>query len=251
MQALMARPELSAKDKNRLNLHFEAIRDLEEALSCNLADDQAAMLDGLSAGYDSDDGDQVLEATKAHMKVAALAVACGYTRSVSIQVGNGNDGNTRYSNLDTGQLMENYHYISHRRLSHDSSGSVIPNSDMLHHFVDRHFARTFKFLLDELASYSLPSGDVLIDCGVAVWYNDNGNGPGHSSRNIPYVMAGGAGGFLKQGQYIEASGGNEANHRKMLNTIAAAAGVRDDQGGFVTSFGDPSLPEGLLDELLA
>ena len=40
-------------------------------------------------------------------------------------VGSGNDGSTRYTNISTGQTMENYHYLSHRRLSHDSSGSVM------------------------------------------------------------------------------------------------------------------------------
>ena len=44
--------------------------------------------------------------------------------------------------------MENYHFLSHRRLSHDSSGGVIADSDRLHSMVDIQFARTFKHLLD-------------------------------------------------------------------------------------------------------
>ncbi len=249
MQTLMARPELSAGDRMRLELHFDSIRDLENSLSCNFTAEQQAMLDGMSQGYDSDDGNAVLEAIKAHMHVAALAVACGYTRSVAIQLGSGNDGSTRFANLETGELMENYHYISHRRASHDSSGAIIPNSDLLHHYVDRHFARAFAYLLDRLAEYDLPDGSKLIDCGVAVWCNDDGNGPGHSPNNIPFVIAGSAGGFLKQGQYLRMP--DETNHARMLNTLGSAAGLRKGDGSLIDDFGDPSLARAPLDQLLA
>jgi hypothetical protein len=249
MNDLLSRSELSAQDRQRLDLHLQSIRDLENGLLCNLSADEQAVLDGMSPGYDSDDGDQVLSAAKAHMKIAALAVACGYTRSVAIQVGNGNDGNTRYRNLETNQLMENYHYISHRRLSHDSTGTIIPNADLLHHYVDRNFGQTFKFLLDELSAYMLPTGETLLDCGLAIWYNDSGNGPGHSSKNVPFVIVGSASGYLRQGLYIKPQG--DPNHSQLLNTIGAAVGVKNANGGPLDDFGDPSQPTGQLSELLA
>lgn len=250
LTSLMGSSQLSSADKQRLQLHFDSIRDLENTLMCNLTADQEAALEGASAGYDSDDGELVLAAARAHMDIAVLAVACGYTRSVAIQIGSGNDGSTRYRNLEDNSLMENYHWISHRRLSHDSQGDVIPNSDLLHHYVDIQFARTFNYLLQRLEQVELLNGTRLIDAGVAVWYNDNGNGPAHSRMNIPYVLAGGANGFLKQGEYIQASGDNEPNHAKMLNTIASAAGVRKDGDAYLDDFGDPMLPKGVLSELL-
>jgi hypothetical protein len=252
MTALLAKPELSSADRQRLELHFDSIRDLENSLSCNLAEDKLMEVEGLSPGYESENGDEVLNAARAHMHIAALGVACGYTRSVAIQVGSGNDGSTRYSNLETGELMENYHYLSHRRSSHDSSGAIISNSDLLHSYVDRHFAQTFKFLLDRLYEYVLPTGDRLIDCGVSCWYNDNGNGPGHAANNTPWVVAGGAGGFLKQGQYIRvAQGDGSPNVSKMLCTIGSAAGLRNTDGSLLDTFGDSSMPQGVFDELLA
>lgn len=249
MQALMGRSELSAKDRERLDLHFQSIRDLENTLSCNLSTEQQMEVDGLSGGFASDNGDDVMKAVKAHMAVATIAVACGYTRSVAIQVGVGNDGNTRYSNIETGELMENYHFISHRRASHDSSGAVIPNADLLHHYVDVHFARSFKYLLDKLAEYQMPDGSYLIDAGVAVWCNDNGNGPGHSNYDCPFVIGGGGGGFLRQGQYIHV--GNDITIARMLETIGSAAGLQKPDGSPIDDFGDPNLPHGVLDQLLA
>ena len=253
LNEVMSRPELSVSDRNRIQQHLQAVRDLEVTLACKLAVDKELELQGASGSHDTSDGNEVIKQVKLQMDVAALAVACGYTRSVAIQVGSGNDGSNRYPDPDTGDLMaDNFHYISHRRKSHDSSGEIIPGSDLLHHKVDRQFARMFNYLLDRLAAYTMPDGKALIEHGVSVWYNDNGNGPGHSSNNVPYVIAGSANGFLKQGQYIEASNGdNEKNHAKMLCTLGSAAGLRKSDGSLFDSFGDPSLPQGILTELLA
>jgi len=249
LQSLMASPALSQSDKTRLQTHFDAVRDLEVELSCfvSKAEEQA-----LEAAVDySNDGFEVIATTKLNMKVAALAVACGHTRSVAIQVGSGNDGSTRYPDVDTGSLMaDNFHYISHRRQSHDDTGSPIAGADLLHHKVDRQFAKMFLHLLQELDKYDTGDGQTLLHHGLAVWLNDNGNGPGHSSQNIPIVIGGSAGGALKQGQYVKAAV-DEANHAKLLTTIAAAVGVKKPGGGPLDQFGDPSLPQGHLSELLA
>ncbi|HJL16973.1 MAG TPA: DUF1552 domain-containing protein [Sandaracinaceae bacterium LLY-WYZ-13_1] len=247
---LQSRPELSAADKRRLDLHQSAIRDLEVRLSCQLDMEREAALEGAGSIYDSTDGDEVLAATRLHMDVAALAVACGVTRSVAIQVGSGNDGSTRYRDPTTGEQMENFHYLSHRRLSHGADGTIISDSDVKHAYVDRQFAQTFRHLLSRLAEYEMPSGGTLLDCGLAIWFNDLGNGPAHSRMNTPWIIAGSAGGQLRQGEYVEASGGERVvNHAQLLNTIGTAVGATNGSGGPLDDFGDPSLPGGLLDEL--
>lgn len=247
---LQSRPELSRPDKDRVELHLSAIRDLEVRMSCQLSEERARALDGAASIYDSTDGDETLATARMHMDVAALAVACGVTRSVAIQVGSGNDGATRYSDLVTLEPMENFHYLSHRRLSHDSSGTVISDSDLKHHYVDRHFARTFRHLLDRLSEYEMPSGGTLLDCGVSCWLNDLGNGPAHSRSNVPWILAGSCGGQLRQGEHVEISAGeNVVNHNKLLNTIATAVGVTKSDGSPLDDFGDPALEGGLLDEL--
>jgi hypothetical protein len=249
MQRLLGRSDLSSQDRSRLRLHFEAIRDVEVSLSCRFDEDAERMLEGAAPGYDSTDGDVVLETARLHMDIAALAVACGYTRSVAIQVGNGNDGNTRYRDPETGSLMENFHYLSHRRLSHGGDGTVIPDSDRLHHYVDRQFAATFRYLVERLSAYEAPNGSPLVDCGVAAWYNDIATGPPHGTTNVPWVLAGSAGGRLRQGQYIEV-GGSRPNLSQLHNTIGAAVGMTNASGAPLDDFGDPSLPSGRFPELL-
>lgn len=236
--------DLSTKDRERIDLHLSAVRDLEVRLTCQLSDAEEMALAGAGGIHDSTDGNDVLAATRLHMDVAALAVACGVTRSVAIQVGNGNDGSTRYYD-DSGSQMENFHYISHRRLSHGSDGTVISNSDQLHAMVDRQFARTFRHLLDRLDAYPMPSGATLLDCGLACWFNDLGNGPGHSRMNVPWIIAGSAAGATRTGEQIELSGGDRVdNHAQLLNTISTAVGAP------LNDFGDSSLPGGTLPEIL-
>jgi hypothetical protein len=249
---LQSSPRLSGADHDRLQLHLDSIRDLEVALTCRAADDVVLALEGNSPSHVSTDGDEVLTTARYHMDVAALAVACGYTRSVSIQIGSGNDGSTRYRNLSDGSVMENYHYLSHRRASHDSTGGIIPNSDLLHHYVDVHFAQAFRHLVERLDAYMMPTGRSLLWHGMAIWHNDNSNGPPHGFANVPWVIAGSACGYLRQGEYVEVQPGNrDPNHNKLLNTIGTAAGVTKADGSPLDDFGDPMFERGLLTDIIA
>ncbi len=233
--------DLSRNDRDRIDLHLSAVRDIEVRLSCRLADEEERAIMGAGSIYESDNGDEVLQTARLHMDVAALAIACGVTRSVAIQVGNGNDSHIRYRD-DSGNPMENYHYISHRRLSHDSTGAVISNADVLHSMVDRQFAQTFRHLLDKLDAYTMPSGATLLDCGLSCWLNDLGNGPAHSRSNVPWIIAGDAAGRFRTGEYYQLSAGD--SHARLLCSIATAVGAP------TSSFGDSSLPQGVLDDLV-
>jgi hypothetical protein len=253
--ALLADPVLSRSDQLRLEQHRDSIRDLETNLGCMLADAAVAEIEDAQAPggepYSVYDGDQVLRVVRAHMQVAAIAVSCGYTRAVAIQIGNGLDNYTIYRHPTTGADMENFHYLSHRRQSGTNEGPLISGSDLLHHYVDRHHAQTYRYLLELLEAYQLPSGGTLLDAGLAIWYNDLATGPGHGIRGVPWVIGGSAGGFLQQGQYVRI-GGDGPNASRVLNTVGAAVGLRSVNGDELDDFGDTSVyPRGTLPELRA
>jgi Protein of unknown function (DUF1552) len=247
---LLRRPALSSADRARLDLHLSSVRDVEISLACRMDAAAERALEG-GAGDGLDDGDTVLATARLHMDVAVLAVACGQTRSVAIQIGSGNDGSTRYRDPTTGNLMENYHFISHRRQSDGTDGTVIQGSDLLHHRIDVQFAQTFAYLLDKLARYQLPTGS-LLDSGMAIWLNDLGNGPAHGAHNCPVIIAGSAGGVLRQGEYVRiGNDSDDSNHARVLNTIGSAAGLRKPDGNFIDDFGAADQDRRVLDELLA
>jgi hypothetical protein len=240
MQALLSRKDLSKRDRERLDLHFQSIRDLEETLTCGLPPEEVAAMEAISASAGANDN--VEKVTRMQIDIIALAMACGVTRAATLQIGDGNDS-TEYT-ID-GVKQKSFHKISHRIDSDGSDGPPIEGAMMLHHKIDRIHARHFKYLLDKLSSYQLSSG-TLLDYGVAVWTNDLGN-KYHSYDNIPWVLAGGANGFLKTGQYIDA--GNVTSN-KLLNTIGSAVGCRNEAKGLLDNFGDPELQPGLISAMM-
>ena len=63
----------------------------------------------------------------------------------------------------------------------------------------------------------------LQDKSIILWTNHIADGPSHSARNVPHIIWGNGGGYLKQGQYVDA--GNVTNN-KLWNTLITAA-IRD------------------------
>jgi hypothetical protein len=242
MQELLGNPDLSSTDRQRLDMHFQAIRDLEVGMAFTLPPDRVMAMQQVA---------NVFEANENRTKVAdfmleltALAFACDATRTGTLQIGTGNDQTRFYVD---GVLQNTFHRISHRIDSDGSEGTPIPNADVLHHGIDKIFAGIFKRFLDRLAAYAGPRGGTLLDDSVVLWTNDLSNGPPHSYSNVPQVLAGGGGGYLKTGHYIDA--GN-VTHNKLFNTIINAVGIRNDDGTPYDSFGDPSLQRGLIPAMI-
>ena len=148
------------------------LRELEVALACRLQQDQLQQLEMGSSVFDSVIHEDIIATAHLHTRMTALAIACGHTRSVCIQVGDGNSGTLRFRNHDSGELMDNYHIISHRVTSDATVGNAIAGSDVLHYYIDRYHARMFRDLLDALSAYSVPGGSSLLNQGVAIWLND-------------------------------------------------------------------------------
>ncbi len=245
MARLLAHPKLSKADKERLEQHRQAIRDLETTMQCNLPPE---MLDPLSkvTTKQAESDALVVETARMQAQVIALAMSCGRTHAATLQIGNGND-QTQYT--INGTKYERFHHISHRINSDGSSGTPIENAAAKHHDIDKLIATIFKNLLAALDSYKTPTGS-LLDEGVSVWLNDLSTGPAHATQNMPYVCAGSCGGALKTGVYVEAATGRTyVTHNKFLNTIGAAVGCKTASGAPLDDFGDPSLAKGQIPQM--
>lgn len=238
MQELLASNELSITDRQRLDQHFQAIRDLEVGMACTLSADRVADMQSMNTAFEANSNR--VKVADLMCELVALAFACDATRTGTLQIGSGND-DTRY--VVDGVQQNTFHRISHRIDGDGDVGDPIPNADVLHHGIDKIFAGIFKRFLDRLAAYPGPSGGTLLDDSIVMWTNDLSNGPPHSYSNVPQVLAGGGGGFLKTGQYIDA--GN-VTHNKLLNTIINAVGIRNTDGSYYDSFGDPGLSKGVI-----
>lgn len=248
LKRLQARPDLSAEDRRRLDAHFSAVRDLELGMTAALPPETLKEMEGLNG---KDAASRVMvhlnenrdAVARLHLDLIAFAFAGDVTRTATLKIGDNNDA---YQAMLDGVRQPSYHMISHRILSDGSSGAPIENAVQLHGRVVRVLMQHFCYITDKLAAASSPDGS-LLDRGFAVWTNQIANGA-HEGRNLPYVVVGKANGRLKCGQFIDAGG---IPHSHMLNTLLAAADVKQADGSPVTDFGHKSLKPGTMPDVLA
>jgi hypothetical protein len=237
MQTLLGGSDLSTSDRQRLELHFDSVREFE-LMACRLSDDAEEALQGLE-GQGTLDENRVTIA-RMHCDLVALACACDHIRAATIQVGDGNDP-TSYE-ID-GVRTENYHAISHRFVGSDpDTGTPVPDAVTKHHAIDRLHLKIFARMLEKMDQYGI------LDSSVVVHTNELGDGANHTAMDLPWIIAGSGDGLLATGKYVHA--GN-VTHNLLLNTLISATGMRNADGEPIDDFGDASLDRGLIPAMLA
>jgi len=225
LNSLLQNPKLSAADRQRLQQHFDAIRDTENTMmqmgsematvGCTLDGIDTSVYQALSSWkYNATNvpSGGIENIVELHMGLVALAFACDYNRTGTLQWGDGTD-HTVYqvpSNKTLGNW--NFHFISHRT---QSDGSVGTNStaEAAHAEIDQVRMTTLANSLKHFADRGLQNS------AIVLWTNHVAEG-GHSMKNVPFVLWGNGGGVLKQGQYVDAGG---ATNGQLFNTIITAA----------------------------
>jgi hypothetical protein len=187
---------------------------------------------------------------KLFMELMAFSAAADYSRVAVLKIGDRIDDHVYTYN---GQSAK-FHDVSHRQVA---------NAIDFHQFIDRMMLNYYKYLLDTVSAYNTPTGP-LLDQGVTIYCNQCATGA-HSFSNIPWIQAGTANGYFKQGQHVVTGNGQQpggsqdgkggdgtvSGVNKLMNTLLTAAGVTKTGGGPTDNFGDPSLPKGILTELVA
>jgi hypothetical protein len=237
LQELSGKAQLSTRDKQRLQQHLAAVRDMEVQMTCDLEGERIAAAQALT---NPEANDVRPEAVKSFMDLTAWAFNCRINHVATLQVGPGNDG-TQY--VINGTKLPSFHWISHRIYADGSDGEAIPDAVDLHSQIDRLQLGFFKHLLDRLNGYQSPYGGTLLDDSAAVWTNDLGNGPPHDASTTPWIIAGSAGGTLRTGQSVDHVK-KPVNH--VLNTLINAMGVRKSDGSPTDDFGDATLARGVV-----
>jgi hypothetical protein len=245
LTALMRSSRMSSADRQRLQQHFDSIRDIEIGMGGTGNDpEERCSLAGLDTGklesyqqYVYDRATTTEETLRLHMSLVALAFACNYRRTATIQWGDGYDA-TIYD-VPSNPDRNRFSWICHRNQSDGGSGTPIPNAEQAHAEIDAVRMQSFASGLDHFKARGLED-----QCFV-MWTNHFRDGPAHNFSDIPHIIWGSAGGALKQGEYINL--GNVTNNR-LHNTLISAA--IQDTGEAVDDFGDVA-GGGFLGEILA
>jgi len=242
LKQMLSLSALSAADKQRLQQHFDSIRDTEVRMSgmglkCTQDGLATSQLEAYQSGFAFKMDGMIEDVAKLHLELVALAFACNFNRVATLQHGDGTDA-TKYAVPSNAGLNWPFHHISHRVQSDSAVGSNQTAEDA-HAEIDVVRMKTLLHGLDQFKARGL------FDKSLIMWTNHIADGPSHSFKNVPTIIAGDAGGYLKQGAYVDTGG---VTNNRLFNTLIAAA-VRDKLD-WTKNFGDGD-GSGGIDELLA
>jgi hypothetical protein len=218
-----------AADRLRLDAHLTGIRELEQRLSMTPT---ACTPLTLPAKLNTRDMASFPAVTKLQLDLLILAHSCGLTRVSTFM----------FANADSWQYFpwigvnEEHHELSHAGDNDTASQAKLVTINQWH-------SEQIAYLLDGLSAAKEADGTSLLDNTVLLWGNELGAGNTHSHKNIPWLLAGGAGGFFKTGRALQLA---DRPHNDLLVSVCQAMGYSD-----VTSFGIPGVCTGPLSELNA
>lgn len=224
------RRSVGREDRQRLEQHAELVRDVERRLAnLNLPGDACEPPPAPPALAAT--SEQMMPAV-AHLQIDLLTMglACDLTRVVSLQIAE-SENLLRYPWVNS---MTEGHSLSHA-----------PSSDQVAHEEwirrDTWHAEQLAYLLTRMESIR-EGGGTLLDNSLILWVTDVAVGNTHSHASMPFLLAGGAGGAVRTGRYVQLG---SVPHNRLLTTMLHAMDVPDP------SFGRPDMDSSPLTTLLA
>lgn len=233
-------PQLGTADKQKLEQHLTAVRDVENRL-----DNPGAVVGGYcqipSVGdpLDLNDPANYPAIGKLQMDLLVMALACDLTRVATLQW-SASTNNKPYPFLmyDDGSgpkpIMDDEHVMGHQ-----------PDSDV-HAWnklrvIRRWYMEQYAYLLARMAEIKEGEGSML-DNTVVVLGSEIAQGNTHSHMDAPFLLAGSGGGYFKTGRAIDLPG--DVPHNNLLVSVMNAMGIP------ATTFGDPAHCTGPLVQLV-
>lgn len=221
---------LGQADRQRLDAHLHAVRDVELRLTRAADLHGAACSDPALPKLDLHANDVYPEVGALQIDLLVMALACDLTRVASLQWSR-SVSQTRFTWLG---IKEAHHELSH--LSDDDAVAV----DKLTR-IDTWYAERLASLIDKLKA--VPDGEgTLFDSTLILFCNELAKGNSHSRKDAGYVLAGSAGGALETGRFLHYH--DDPSHNGLLLSLVNAFGASD------TSFGEPEWCDGPLPGLI-
>lgn len=233
----LQRIDLSQADRDKLEQHFQLIRDVENGMTaapgvvaCNLDATTAAQLQAIQQDtVESNDNFPIM--ARLFVKIVALSLACQYTRSAVLQWGAAVAGAPMFR-WDGMNHNYRHHPLSHGTTDDFNASTVSGYKDMLF-AIDRWNVGEFAKLLGLLDGYKEQDGTTLLDNTVVLYTNEFSHGQGHTTGDLPIVIAGGAGHFqlgrslVLNGSKADIAGvtGMAGQSHSLMCTVMNAAGV--------------------------
>jgi uncharacterized protein DUF1552 len=221
-------------EREKLQIHIQSIQDLESRIAQNLAIAEGSTTTPVAGGGvggptqefvkpvscsqpNATTGLQPVENSAIHMELATAAFACDITRVAHVEFGHHQSCPVDIPGAK-GDWHNDFMHASQNRAPLIATEQFV--SQQLVNAVAR------------LKATPAPDGNgTLYSQTFILWVREMGDAVVHAGTNMPFVIAGGAGGYLRGGQYLDGGG---AFHLRVLMAAAEAMGVQD-----VSGFGAP------------
>jgi len=238
---LKAQP-MSTSDKQKIEAWETLLRSAEVPIATMAGCDQATAdemgIDGLiaMAGTDSGGGSSVFGSgdvseaayrygSSAMFRLMALTMICDMNRALIFTF----PGYAVYAFLGH---EHDHHGLSHRNGSFEVGGTCVTGVVDMIHQIDMFAASKYLELVELLKG--IPEGDVtLLDNTATMWLPELADGNSHNTNNLPIVIAGSLGGYLKQGQSVNVDTGGDIDTGN--SEANCTNGNNDNQNTFATS----------------
>ena len=241
---------LGTTEQIRLGLHLEALREVEKRISTLLTTTPTtqpplAQCSSPSISTSGFGANQLYDPAKfpliarAQIDLMVLAMACGLSKVGTLQLSHHTSELIMSRFPGTPMFAPNFdmrsHQASHYGAKHDEA-----KAEYKHFVMQRQwFVSQLAYLLDELKKRPEGSGTML-DNTLVVLCTEVCDGNLHKHDDMPFVLAGGAGGAIKTGRLLQYG---YRRHGDLLCSVAHAMGQK------VAGFGQQS--QGPLLNLLA
>lgn len=182
---------LDPADRSKLDEYLTGLREIE--LRIERAEKLGALPEIKSeapAGIPPDFGEHM----DIMYELLAMAFETDSTRIATLLLAG--DGNNRaYPQIG---IPEGHHYCSHHRNDHDLMGKIAA--------IDRYYVDHFAKFLLRLERTKDRHGQSLLHNSMIVYGCGNSDGNRHTHDNLPILLAGGGGGTLQTGRYLQSGG---------------------------------------------
>jgi hypothetical protein len=227
-QYQVLRPSLGVVDQDKVDQHLELLRGVERRMTVAV-DTMGCVAPEAPTDLDEDNENTMEQVADLQVQLLAAAFACDLTRVSTLQFSTAIN-EIRLPWLDN---MGSGHALSHSGASDIESQKALVGRNQW-------YGGRVASLLAALDA--IPEGEgTALDNSVVVWGNELGLGNTHTLTDIPFVMAGSAGGYLRTGRFLRYGG---VPHNQLWVAVLNAMGID------ATDFGHPDYSSGALPSLV-
>jgi hypothetical protein len=181
--------ELSGRDQDKLDEYLSSVRDIEQRIQRA----EKTRANAPNPDVDTPVGipDSFTEYVKLMYDMLFLAFQTDSTRIATFMIA-GDGSNRDFKEIG---IAEGHHTLSHHRNIPETIAKVAQ--------IDYWYAQQFAYFLEKMENTKDVDGNSLLHNSQIVYGSGNADGNRHTHVNLPVILAGGGGGTLNPGRYVQ------------------------------------------------